>query len=293
MTVATARWQAVAALVDPVRRALFDHVRRQDHPVTREEAAAARGISRGLAAHHLDRLVEVGLLRARYQAPPHQPRGPGRAPKVYEPAGDEIALSIPERQYELAGQIFVDAIAEAPEEVRTAACRIAERVGRQLGELAAAHLGDATAAAGETAASADVTPRPAPDDTAPGAATAPDTSHAGAPGPTHTGAPDAMPASLRPRNTPAALDAVYQALDDLGFAPRRDAPARILLDNCPFHALATRQPEVVCATNHALITGLLDGLNATELSARLAPRPGACCVEITGTATSPERPAHQ
>ena len=72
------RWEAVGALVDSVRRSLFEYVRRQDHPVTREEAADAQGVSRNLAAFHLDKLVEVGLLRARYEAPADQPRGRGR-----------------------------------------------------------------------------------------------------------------------------------------------------------------------------------------------------------------------
>src|SRR4051812_23000871 len=53
---------AIAALEDDVRRALFEHVRGAAQPVTRESAAAAIGISRNLAAFHLDKLVELGLL---------------------------------------------------------------------------------------------------------------------------------------------------------------------------------------------------------------------------------------
>ena len=79
-------WTAVVALADNSRRALYEYVRRADHPVSREEAGQATGISRGLAAFHLDKLVETGLLRARHEAPPDQPRGRGRAPKVYEAA---------------------------------------------------------------------------------------------------------------------------------------------------------------------------------------------------------------
>src|SRR5690606_39981116 len=85
-----APWQAVAALVDPVRRRLYEYVRRQDHPVTREEAADAHSISRNLTAFHLDKLVEAQLLTARYEAPSDQPRGRGRTPKVYEPAAEGI-----------------------------------------------------------------------------------------------------------------------------------------------------------------------------------------------------------
>jgi len=87
-------WDVVASLSDRSRRALYDYVRRQRHPVAREEAAEATGMSRGLAAFHLDKLVEAGVLAARYEAPAGQPRGRGRAPKVYEATGDGLAITI-------------------------------------------------------------------------------------------------------------------------------------------------------------------------------------------------------
>ncbi|MDQ1709850.1 MAG: hypothetical protein QOG49_1235, partial [Frankiaceae bacterium] len=55
---------AVAALTEPVRRALYNAVVHSRGPMGRDAAAAAVGISRGLAAFHLDRLVELGLLDA-------------------------------------------------------------------------------------------------------------------------------------------------------------------------------------------------------------------------------------
>src|SRR3954451_12008937 len=106
----TDRWGAVATLVDASRRALYDYVRRQEHPVGREEAADATAMSRGLAAFHLDKLVDAGLLTARYEAPADQPRGRGRAPKVYEPLGDGLAVTIPERRYELIADILAEAV---------------------------------------------------------------------------------------------------------------------------------------------------------------------------------------
>jgi predicted ArsR family transcriptional regulator len=127
------RWQAVAALVDPVRRRLYEYVRSQDHPVTREEAADAHGISRNLTAFHLDKLIEVGLLTARYEAPGDQPRGRGRAPKVYEPVADGVSLHIPQRQYELAGQILADAVATDPSNAAVAARSHALDRGREIG----------------------------------------------------------------------------------------------------------------------------------------------------------------
>src|SRR5262245_35189033 len=130
-------WPVVAVLVDDVRRALYDYVRRQDHPVTREEAAEASRISRGLAAFHLDKLVDAGLLRAWEQAPQHVPRGRGRSPKVYQPSGAVVALSVPERRYELVAQILADAIAHAPDDAPTEVTRGADRRGRQIGVILA------------------------------------------------------------------------------------------------------------------------------------------------------------
>ncbi|SIS02411.1 helix-turn-helix transcriptional regulator [Micromonospora avicenniae] len=130
---AAASWQAVTALVDQVRRALYDYVRGQDHPVTRDEAADAQGISRSLAAFHLDKLVAARLLQARYEAPADQPRGRGRTPKVYEAAPGGISLTIPERRYDLIGEILAQAVAEDPTDARSAALRLAEQRGVTIG----------------------------------------------------------------------------------------------------------------------------------------------------------------
>jgi predicted ArsR family transcriptional regulator len=144
----TDQWAAVATLADASRRALYDYVRRQDHPVAREEAAEATAMSRGLAAFHLDKLVDAGLLTARYEAPAGQPRGRGRAPKVYRPAGDGLAVTIPHRRYELIADILAEAVAgDAPP--RDTAARAAHRRGHDLGVgLRAAHVGLVDALAG-------------------------------------------------------------------------------------------------------------------------------------------------
>jgi predicted ArsR family transcriptional regulator len=123
------RWEAVATLTDASRRALYDFVRRQDHPVAREEAAAATGMSRGLAAFHLDKLVGAGLLTADYAAPADQPRGRGRTPKVYAPSGDVVVITIPERHYELVADILAEAVSTAEEPNR-----VAHRRGFELGQ---------------------------------------------------------------------------------------------------------------------------------------------------------------
>jgi predicted ArsR family transcriptional regulator len=52
----------VAALAEPVRRRLYEVVARAGEPVDRDDAAATAGVTRALAAFHLDRLVAAGLL---------------------------------------------------------------------------------------------------------------------------------------------------------------------------------------------------------------------------------------
>jgi len=125
---------ALAALGDEQRRRLFGYIRQARRPVTREEAAVSAGISRKLAAHHLDKLVAAGLLSARYQ-PPAGIRKVGRTPKVYELAEAAISVSIPERRHEILAGILLDAVRteSAGETARQAAVRTARQRGRDLG----------------------------------------------------------------------------------------------------------------------------------------------------------------
>lgn len=125
---------AIAALGDEQRRRLFSYVQRAHRPVSREEAAASVGISRKLAAHHLDKLVAAGLLESRF-GPLGGIRKVGRAPKLYLLAEPGIQISIPERRHEELARILLDAVlTEADgEDARQAALRVAAARGRQLG----------------------------------------------------------------------------------------------------------------------------------------------------------------
>src|SRR4051812_43946315 len=124
---------AIAALDDDVRRALYEHVRGAGTPVSREQAAAAVGISRKLAAFHLDKLVELGVLSSGFA--PASGRRVGRAPRVYEPAEHDIAVRVPERSPELLAAILVEAVAtERPgERAEDTALRVAGERGRAVG----------------------------------------------------------------------------------------------------------------------------------------------------------------
>ncbi|HEY1174518.1 MAG TPA: helix-turn-helix domain-containing protein, partial [Phytomonospora sp.] len=136
----TARVAAIAALDEPNRRRLYDHVCAQDAPVGRDEAAEATGLARATAAFHLDRLVADGLLDVVYERRSGRTGpGAGRPAKLYRRSPDEIAVSLPDRRYRLVGDLLADAIAEAEADggsPRAALDRNARRTGVAYGRAA-------------------------------------------------------------------------------------------------------------------------------------------------------------
>ncbi|WP_205315243.1 helix-turn-helix transcriptional regulator [Nonomuraea lactucae] len=131
---ADAALDSLSVLGEGTRRQIFAFIRRAHRPVTREEAAAGVGISRKLAAFHLDKLVDAGLLRARYVAPTGL-RKVGRQPKLYEPTDSPIQVSIPDRRHELlAGLLLQAVLTEGDNETAAnAAVRTARQHGHELG----------------------------------------------------------------------------------------------------------------------------------------------------------------
>jgi predicted ArsR family transcriptional regulator len=87
--------------------------------------------------------------------------------------------------------------------------------------------------------------------------------------------------------------ALLDVLAELGFEPDTVSGQPVRLHNCPFHALASRHTDLVCGLNHDLLSGLLEGLGLTGVRARLAPRPGACCVELTVPSDRRHGPANR
>lgn len=218
---------AVAALHDESRRRLYEFIRCQRRPVTREEAGDALGISRKLAAFHLDKLVAVGLLRTRVGQDRDEPKV-GRRPKVYELSGVDVRVTVPDRRHDLLAHILVEAVVSSSDDAnsRSAAIRVAHEYGVAIGA--------------------------------------------------------AQRREVRPGRLGAerALSLAELLLQRYGFEPSREAPTTVRLRNCPFHPVVERSPELVCAINHAFVTGLLDGLEARSAQATLAPRAGECCVEL-------------
>jgi predicted ArsR family transcriptional regulator len=133
----------IATLQEPVRRALYLHVAAQRDEVSRDDAAAAVGIQRALAAFHLDKLVEAGLLEASYRRlSGRSGPGAGRPAKLYRRSSAEHAVSLPSRAYDLAAELLAEAVEEAGDRpVRATLKKVARRFGRRLGEQARAGLG--------------------------------------------------------------------------------------------------------------------------------------------------------
>ncbi len=134
------RVAAVSALDDPVRRALFELVTRSDTPVSRDQAARALGLTRRTAAFHLDRLAQERLVTVQFRRLTGRTGpGSGRPSKLYGRGADEIAVTVPERRYELAGELLAAAVEESVstgEPAREALLRLAGDAGRAIGAAA-------------------------------------------------------------------------------------------------------------------------------------------------------------
>lgn len=222
-------FEAVAALEDHIRRGLYRFVRRQPQPVTREQAARALRISAKLAAFHLDKLVERGLLDADHRIPEGMRRRVGRAPKRYRPSQLQVSVSLPERRYDLIGAILVDTLAHA-DAAESAPSELARRTAWQHGHALGDHIRQQRRLA-----------RPGAERT---------------------------------------VAATQDLLDADGYEPVPDGAGGLVLRNCPFHALVSRAPQLLCSINAALIDGLLRGLGNETVLAELAPTAGLCCVRV-------------
>src|SRR3954451_10165795 len=134
----TAQVTAVAALAEPTRRRLYDHVVRSPDPVSRDDVAAATGVPRPTTAFHLDRLVADGLLDVHYERRSGRTGpGAGRPAKLYRRAECSVSVSLPERRYDLAGELLAAAVVEAERSGERPAAVLDRRAVRRGQELAA------------------------------------------------------------------------------------------------------------------------------------------------------------
>lgn len=223
----------IGALAEPARRELYLYVVAQSEPVGRDQVAAGTGVPRHVVKFHLDKLVDEGLLETEFRRlSGRQGPGAGRPAKLYRRAAREVSVTLPERHYELAGQILAAAVDEAAADGRpvlAAVARAATAAGRRIAaQVRAANQVDPTA---------------------------------------------------------SSLVAVAGILASHGYEPRVQAD-RVVLANCPFHALARQHTELVCGMNLEVITALAHELGHTDLEVRLDPDPDRCCVTLRSAAVA-------
>ena len=146
-----ARVDGIASLGEPVRRALYRYVVAQPAPVSREQASQGAGVARHVAKFHLDKLVDDGLLEVEFhRAAGRGGPGAGRPAKYYRRSAREVAVSLPERHYELAGRMLARAIVAAERDgtpvgdaVRATAVDVGRTLGRRAREAAGPRAGRA------------------------------------------------------------------------------------------------------------------------------------------------------
>ena len=145
---------SIGALAEPNRLALYRYVAGATAPVSREQAAAAMDLPLHSVKFHLDRLVAEGLLEVEYRRlTGRSGPGAGRPSKLYRRASRHLSVSLPERRYDLAGEVLAAAvdrsaregtpIAESVQQVAHATgSRIAgEKIPRRLAGRAAMTAG--------------------------------------------------------------------------------------------------------------------------------------------------------
>jgi len=102
---------AVALLAEPVRQRLYSYLRERHDPVGREDAARHAGIAVKLAAFHLDRMAEAGLLEVEYRRLSGRVGpGAGRPAKLYSVSPRSISIDIPQTRYALAASMMATAL---------------------------------------------------------------------------------------------------------------------------------------------------------------------------------------
>jgi predicted ArsR family transcriptional regulator len=137
------RVHGVAALDHPVTQSVYRLLMERDE-VSRDGAAEALGLARSVAAFHLDKLVDAGLVDVRFERlTGRSGPGAGRTAKLYR-RSSETGVSLPERRYDLAGGLLAEAVERSTRDgvqVARALRRAATEAGRRIGEAARVAVG--------------------------------------------------------------------------------------------------------------------------------------------------------
>lgn len=130
--------RVLSALGEPTRRRAYEAVRQARRPMSRADVAETLGIGIRLAAFHLDKLVDEGLLTAHYARQEGHKGGPGsgRPPKWYAASPHGFDISVPPRRHDIAAMILLHSIAGSEASGRERVLEEARRCGRSLAEHA-------------------------------------------------------------------------------------------------------------------------------------------------------------
>jgi predicted ArsR family transcriptional regulator len=132
---------SLAALADPIRRRLYRFVMGEPGAVSREQGAAGVGVPGHTAKFHLDRLVDDGLLDVEFRRLSGKTGpGAGRPAKLYRRSRRQIALSLPQRSYDLLSTILAKGVEEAVADgtsMGDVTARVSREEGHQFGTAAA------------------------------------------------------------------------------------------------------------------------------------------------------------
>lgn len=243
---------AVASLDEPTRRRIYDFVGAHGVPVSRDDVTVALGVPRRTAAFHLDRLAELDLLSVSFaRRTGRSGPGAGRPAKLYRRSAREVAVSLPPRHYDLAGRLLAGALAQAQQSGEPPR-DVLDRQAHDFGQAMARGQGERSGL-GEASGHGEASAR-------------------------------------GEQSEQGDTGVLIGLLEDHGFEPRF-AGDDIVLHNCPFHALAQEQTELVCGMNLHLLEGVLEGLGETGMRACLDPGQSRCCVRLETAPGSAPRTA--
>lgn len=125
--------KASGVLGDPTRYAIQQFITKAGNmPVTATDIAQQFSLHPNVARMHLQKLEDLGLLRAVAA----EKGGRGRPGMAYMPSGQAVAFSFPARDFELLSNLLADALSTLGAEAYT----LLSRVGRQYGSALAHHV---------------------------------------------------------------------------------------------------------------------------------------------------------
>ena len=144
------RIHGVAGLDHPVTQSVY-RLLAERAELSRDAAATALELPRSVAAFHLDKLADAGLAVVHFERLTGRTGpGAGRTAKIYRRADTALEVSLPERRYDLVGDVLADAVERSAQEgepieqaVRAAPTATGPRTGHHAYERAAPGAGGA------------------------------------------------------------------------------------------------------------------------------------------------------